>query len=59
MKFYLVTASLLSLNLFAYIDPASGSAIISAIIGLFVALGMKFKSAWYKMRSFFRLNKKD
>ena len=32
----------------AYIDPGSGSAIASAIIGIFVALSMTIKTYWYK-----------
>jgi hypothetical protein len=37
----------------AYIDPGSGSAIMSAIIGFFVAAGMIVKTYWYKIKSFF------
>ena len=37
----------------AYIDPGSGSAIISAIIGFFVAAGMVTKTYWYKIKSVF------
>lgn len=37
----------------AYIDPGSGSAIMSALIGLFVAVGISFKSYWYKIKSLF------
>ena len=36
---------------FAYIDPGSGSAIMSAIIGFFVAAGIAIKSYWYKLKS--------
>jgi hypothetical protein len=39
---------------FAYIDPASGSAIMSAIIGIFVATGIFIKTYWYKLKSFFK-----
>jgi hypothetical protein len=35
----------------AYIDPGSGSAIMSAIIGLFVATGLVIKTYWYKLKS--------
>ena len=38
---------------FAYIDPGSGSAIISLIIGFFVALGLTFKTYWYKLKALF------
>ncbi len=38
---------------FAYIDPGSGSAIMSAIIGFFVAIGLVIKTFWYKIKSLF------
>ena len=37
----------------AYIDPGSGSAIMSAIIGVFVAIGLTIKTYWYKIKSIF------
>lgn len=37
----------------AYIDPGSGSAIMSAVIGLFVAVGLAIKTYWYKLKSIF------
>ena len=43
---------------FAYIDPGSGSAIMSVIIGFFVAIGVLIKTFWYKIKSFFGLSKK-
>jgi hypothetical protein len=43
----------------AYIDPGSGSAIMSAIIGFFVAIGLAIKTYWYKIKSIFQGNKKD
>ena len=48
-----VTMALFSFPVMAYIDPSSGSAIISAIIGVFVALSMTIKTYWYKIKSFF------
>ena len=41
----------------AYIDPGSGSAIMSAIIGAIVAIGVTIKTYWYKIKSFFTGNK--
>lgn len=49
----LVLLGLVSPSAFAYIDPGSGSAIVSAIIGFFVAIGMAVKTYWYKIKSFF------
>jgi len=37
----------------AYIDPGSGSAIISGVIGFFVAAGLVIKAYWYKIKSLF------
>lgn len=42
-----------SLPAMAYIDPGSGSAIMSAIVGLFVAIGLAVKTFWYKIKSIF------
>ena len=38
---------------FAYIDPGSGSAIVSLIIGFFVAMGLVVKTYWYKLKALF------
>ena len=38
---------------YAYIDPGSGSAIVSLIIGFFVALGLMIKTYWYKLKALF------
>jgi len=35
---------------YAYIDPGSGSAIMSAIIGAIVAFGILLKTYWYKLK---------
>ena len=37
----------------AYIEPGTGSAIISAIIGFSVAIGITVKTYWYKIKSVF------
>ena len=41
----------------AYIDPGSGSAIISALIGFFVATSLAVKTYWYKIKSLFTRKK--
>ena len=43
----------ISIDAHAYIDPGSGSAIMSAIIGFFVVIGLTIKSFWYKIKSVF------
>lgn len=38
----------------AYLDPGTGSMIISAIVGLFATAGLAAKTYWYKIKAFFR-----
>jgi O-antigen/teichoic acid export membrane protein len=42
---------------FAYLDPGTGSAIMTIIIGFFVAIGVLFKTFWYKIKKFLGLSK--
>lgn len=44
---------------YAYIDPGSGSAIMSVIIGFFVATGVLIKTFWYKIKSLFGFSKTE
>ena len=46
------------MNLFAYIDPGSGGALITAILGFFAAIIYSFKKFFYNLRSKFQ-SKKD
>ena len=41
----------------AYLDPGTGSMIISAIVGLFATAALAIKTYWYKLKSFFRKDK--
>ena len=52
----LVLLSLLMLAppAWAYLDPSTGSMILSAIVGLFATLALAVKTYWYKLKSFFR-----
>lgn len=54
-----MTVVLLSLMGFAphaqaYLDPSTGSMILSAIIGVFATLALALKTWWYKLKSLFR-----
>jgi peptidoglycan/LPS O-acetylase OafA/YrhL len=35
----------------AYLDPSTGSMILSAIVGLFATIGLAVKTYWYKLRN--------
>ena len=55
----IMTVALLSLLGFAplaqaYLDPSTGSMILSAIIGVFATLALAIKTWWYKLKSLFR-----
>lgn len=38
----------------AYLDPSTGSMILSAIVGLFATAGLAAKTYWYKLKSMLR-----
>ena len=42
---------------FAYLDPSTGSMIVSAIVGILATAGLVIKNYWYKLKSFFRGDK--
>lgn len=55
----LILVVLLGLQMFAphaqaYLDPSTGSMILSAIIGVFATLALAIKTWWYKLKSLFR-----
>lgn len=51
---YALLICTLPLTSMAYIDPGSGSALMSAVIGFCVAVGMVVKTYWYKLVHFFK-----
>ena len=59
LSILVLTTGLWAQSALAYIDPASGSAIMSAIIGFFVAVGLAIKTYWYKLKSLFVGEKKE
>lgn len=44
---------------FAYLDPSTGSMIISAVVGLFATAALAVKTYWYKLKSLFRKDAPD
>lgn len=55
MKF-LVSLFMLSMSMpaMAYLDPGTGSMIISAIVGLFATCALAIKTYWYKLLRLFK-----
>ncbi len=44
---------------YAYVDPGSGSVIVTTILGLFAAVGYTIRKYYYKIRRFFRKSDKS
>ena len=57
LKYIIVLFFSLTDIAYAYLDPGTGSAIISLIIGFFVAIGVFIKTSWYKIKNFFGVSK--
>lgn len=53
---FVILAVLLSMPLpaLAYLDPTTGSMLISAIVGLFASLVLAIKTYWYRIKAFFK-----
>ena len=50
----LVVLLMVPLSAQAYLDPTTGSMVISAIVGLFASLALAIKTYWYRIKSFFK-----
>ena len=49
-----LSLTLFAPSAFAYLDPSTGSMILSAVVGLFATAALAVKTYWYKLKSFFR-----
>lgn len=38
----------------AYLDPSTGSMVVSAIVGIFASIALALKTYWYKIKGLFR-----
>jgi len=38
----------------AYLDPSTGSMVVSALIGIFASVALAVKTYWYKLKKLFR-----
>ena len=50
----MVILLLIPVSAFAYLDPTTGSMLISAIVGLFASLVLAIKTYWYRIKTFFK-----
>lgn len=55
MKWLLIPGlTLISSPAWAYLDPSTGSMVISAIVGLVASIALALKTYWYRIKSFFK-----
>lgn len=54
----LIAATLVPAPAHAYLDPSTGSMIVTAIVGLFASIALAIKTYWYRLKAFFRGNRK-
>ena len=45
---------LMPVSALSYLDPTTGSMVISAIVGLFASLVLAIKTYWYRIKAFFK-----
>jgi hypothetical protein len=43
----------------AYLDPSTGSMIVTAIVGLLASIGLAIRTYWYRLKSFFKGGRKE
>ena len=49
---------LISPAAFAYLDPSTGSMVVSAIVGIFASIALAMKTYWYKIKRLLKRNSK-
>lgn len=55
----LLALLLFSPSVFAYLDPSTGSMVVSAIVGIFASIALALKTYWYKIKGFFKRGDKS
>jgi amino acid permease len=45
---------LVSPGAFAYLDPSTGSMVVSAIVGIIASIALALKTYWYRIKAFLR-----
>jgi hypothetical protein len=52
--FALILLLLLSPSVFAYLDPSTGSMVVSVLVGVFASIGLALRTYWYRIKGFFK-----
>ena len=43
----------------AYLDPSTGSMVVSAIVGIFASIALALKTYWYRIKGLFKRDEKE
>ena len=57
--YLLVSLVMVAPEAWAYLDPSTGSMILSAIVGMFATAALALKTYWYKLKALFRRRDDD
>jgi len=49
-----IACLLLSTDALAYLDPSTGSMVVTALVGIFASIALAAKTYWYKFKRLFR-----
>jgi len=52
--FALFLSLLLSPSVFAYLDPSTGSMVVSVLVGVFASIALALRTYWYKIKGFLK-----
>ena len=52
--YLLVSLVMVAPEAWAYLDPSTGSMILSAVVGMFATAALAIKTYWYKLKRLFR-----
>jgi len=52
--YLMVFLALMAPDAWAYLDPSTGSMIISAVVGMFATAALGVRTYWYKLKKLFR-----
>jgi amino acid permease len=52
--FALILLLLLSPSVFAYLDPSTGSMVVSVLVGVFASIALALKTYWYRIKGFLK-----
>ncbi len=53
-RLFAVFLLLLPPSVFAYLDPSTGSMVVSVLVGVFASIALALRTYWYKVKNFLK-----